>query len=123
MKKTLLMLAASALVSTTALAQATTTDVKVRDNGTVKATTTVGDEKVVTKTGKTDVGAALDNTKDATGNVARRAGRGIEKGAKATGRAVKRGAKATSRGVRRGAQKTGSAVRRTTEKTETKTEN
>ena len=125
MKKTLLLVAVSALFSTAALAQPTTpaqTDVNVRDNGTVKATTTVGDEKVTTKTGKTNVGAALDNTKDATGNVARKAGRGVKKGAKATARVAKRGAKATSRTVRKGAQKTSGAVRDVTEKAEQKTE-
>ena len=65
MKKALLLLAACAF-TTAAFAQTPETEVKVRDNGT---------KKVVTKTGKTNVGAALENTVDAAGNVAKKAGR------------------------------------------------
>ncbi|WP_310397066.1 hypothetical protein [Hymenobacter sp.] len=102
MKKLILLLALFAF-ATTAFAQTTpTTEVKVRDNGT---------EKVVTKTGKTNVGQALDNTKDATGNVARKAGSAVERGAKKTGSAVKSGT-----------QKAGRAVKRSTQKAEAKTE-
>ncbi len=103
MKKMLMMLTAAAFVSSAAIAQdVPKTEVKVRDNGTVKATT---------KTGKTNVGAALDNTKDAAGNVIHRAGH-----------AIKRGAKKTSHAVRRGADKTSSAMKRGTAKAEAKTE-
>lgn len=107
MKKIFLLLAGLALATTAANAQDVTpanpkTEVKVRDNGT---------EKVVTKTGKTNVGAALDNTKDAAGNVLRKAGH-----------AVKGGAKKTTRVVRRGADKTSGTVKKETKKLEDKTE-
>ena len=107
MKKTLLLLASLALATSAANAQDVTpanpkTEVKVRDNGT---------EKVVVKTGKTNVGAALDNTKDAAGNVAHK-----------TGHILKRGAQKTGHAVKRGAQKTSSAVKTTTKKAEAKTE-
>jgi len=107
MKKTFLLLAGLALATTAANAQDVTpanpkTEVKVRDNGT---------EKVVAKTGKTNVGAALDNTKDAAGNILHKAGH-----------AVKRGAKKTSRVVKRDANKTSSAVKNETKKLENKTE-
>ena len=102
MKKIIFLLAFSAF-STAAFAQTTpTTEVKVRDNGTTKITT---------KTGKTDVGQALDNTKDAAGNVAKK-----------TGSAIKRGAKKTTGAVKRGARKTGSAIKAETKKMEEKTE-
>jgi hypothetical protein len=78
MKKITLLLAFSAF-ATAAFAQTTpSTEVKVRDNGTTK---------VVTKTGKTNVGQALDNTKDAAGNVAHKTGSAIKRGARKTGRA------------------------------------
>jgi hypothetical protein len=88
MKKTLMLLAGLALATTAANAQDVTpanpkTEVKVRDNGT---------EKVVVKTGKTNVGAALDNTKDAAGNVVHKTGHVLKRGAQKTGHAVKRGA-------------------------------
>ncbi len=102
MKKVTLLLAFSAF-ATTAFAQTTpTTEVKVRDNGT---------KKVVTKTGKTNTGQALDNTVDAAGNVAEK-----------TGSAIKRGAKKTARAVKRGTQKVGKKTVKTTEKMEAKTE-
>lgn len=107
MKKTFLLLAGLALATTAANAQDVTpanpkTEVKVRDNGT---------EKVVIKTGKTNVGAALDNTKDAAGNVLHKASH-----------AVKRGAKKTTRVVKRGADKTSATVKKETKKLEDKTE-
>lgn len=81
MKKVFLLLAACAF-TTAAIAQTPETEVKVRDNGT---------KKVVTKTGKTNVGQALENTADAAGNVAKKAGRGIKKGTQKVGRKVKHG--------------------------------
>lgn len=87
MKKATLLLALFAF-ATTAFAQTTpSTEVKVRDNGTTK---------VVTKTGKTNVGEALENTKDAAGNIAKKSGSAIKRGAKKTGRAVKRGTRKVS---------------------------
>ncbi len=83
MKKVMLLLAACAF-TTAAIAQTPETEVKVRDNGT---------KKVVTKTGKTNVGQALDNTADAAGNVAKKAGRGIKKGTQKVGRGLKKGTK------------------------------
>jgi hypothetical protein len=99
----------------TAPTQTTTTEteVKVRDNGT---------EKVVTKTGKTNVGQALDNTADAAGNVAKKAGTGIKRGAKKTGTVVKRGVKKTGTAVKRGSQKISSKAKEGTQKAEAKTE-
>ncbi len=102
MKKVTLLLAALAF-SATAFAQTTpTTEVKVRDNGTTK---------VVTKTGKTNTGQAIENTKDAAGNVARK-----------TGSAMKRGTKKAVRATKRGTQKVGRKVANGTEKMEAKTE-
>ncbi|WP_216680288.1 hypothetical protein [Hymenobacter siberiensis] len=102
MKKITLLLAFSAF-ATAAFAQTTpSTEVKVRDNGTTK---------VVTKTGKTNVGQALDNTKDAAGNVAHK-----------TGSAIKRGARKTGRAVKRGTQKVGKKTVKATQKAEAKTE-
>ena len=73
MKKVILLLAACAF-TTVSFAQTTpTTEVKVRDNGT---------KKVVTKTGKTNVGQALENTADAAGNLVEKGGDAIESGAK-----------------------------------------
>jgi hypothetical protein len=119
MKKMLMLLTAAAFVSTAAVAQdaptqtTPSTEVKVRDNGTVKATT---------KTGKTNVGQALDNTKDAAGNVAHKSGSAIKRGAKKTGHAVKRGAQKTKAAVKSGAQKTSSAAKEGTATLENKTE-
>ena len=102
MKKVTLLLALSAF-ATAAFAQTTpTTEVKTRDNGTTK---------VVTKTGKTNVGQALENTKDAAGNVAHK-----------TGSAVKRGAKKTRHAVKHGTQKVGNKTVEATQKAEAKTE-
>ena len=102
MKKVTLLLAISAF-ATTAFAQTTpSTEVKTRDNGTTK---------VITKTGKTNTGQAIENTKDAAGNVAKR-----------TGSAIKRGAKKTTRAVKRGTQKMGNKSVEGTQKVEVKTE-
>jgi hypothetical protein len=102
MKKATFLLVFSAF-ATAAFAQTTpSTEVKVRDNGTTK---------VVTKTGKTNTGQAIDNTKDAAGNVAKK-----------TGSAIKRGAKKTTRAVKRGTQKMGNKTVKATEKIEAKTE-
>ncbi len=88
MKKVTLLLASLAF-STAAFSQTTpTTEVKVRDNGT---------EKVVTKTGKTNVGQALDNTVDAAGNVVKKAEHSIKRGAKKTASKVKRTSQKASR--------------------------
>ncbi|MBF9220036.1 hypothetical protein [Hymenobacter ruricola] len=96
MKKVTLLLALCAF-ATASYAQTTpTTEVKVRDNGT---------EKVVTKTGKTNVGQALDNTKDAAGNVAHKTGHAIKSGAKKTGHAVKHGAQKVSGKAKEGTAK------------------
>ncbi|MGI4762902.1 MAG: hypothetical protein ACRYF0_19480 [Janthinobacterium lividum] len=81
MKNVILLLAACAFTTAT-FAQTPETEVKVRDNGT---------KKVVTKTGKTNVGAALENTTDAAGNVAKKAGRKIKSGANKVSRKAKRG--------------------------------
>lgn len=84
MKKAFLLLAACAF-TTAAIAQTTpTTEVKTRDNGT---------KKIVTKTGKTNVGQALENTADAAGNVAKKAGKGIKRGTQKLSRKVKKGTK------------------------------
>jgi hypothetical protein len=79
MKKVFLLLAACAF-TTAAFAQTPETEVKVRDNGT---------KKVVTKTGKTNVGQALENTADAAGNVAKKTGKKIKHGSQKVGRKVK----------------------------------
>jgi hypothetical protein len=84
MKKVILLLATCAF-ATAAFAQTTpTTEVKVRDNGT---------KKVVTKTGKTNVGAALENTADAAGNVVHKAGHSIKHGTQKAGRKLRRSTK------------------------------
>ena len=102
MKKATLFLVLSAF-TTTAFAQTTpSTEVKVRDNGTTK---------VVTKTGKTNVGQAIDNTKDAAGNVAHK-----------TGSAMKRGAMKTKHAVKHGASKMSEKTKEGTAKMEAKTE-
>ena len=102
MKKATLFLALFAF-AITAFAQTTpSTEVKVRDNGTTK---------VVTKTGKTNVGQALDNTKDAAGNVVHK-----------TGHAIKRGAMKTKHAVKRGANKVSEKTKEGTAKMEAKTE-
>jgi Ni/Co efflux regulator RcnB len=79
MKKVLLLLAACAF-TTASFAQTPETEVKVRDNGT---------KKIVTKTGKTNVGQALENTADAAGNVAKKTGKKIKHGTQKVGRKVK----------------------------------
>jgi hypothetical protein len=102
MKKVTLLLALCAF-ATASFAQTTpTTEVKTRDNGTTK---------VVTKTGKTNAGQAIDNTKDAAGNVAKK-----------TGHAIKRGAQKTGSAVKHGAHKVGEKTKEGTAKMEAKTE-
>ncbi len=83
MKKVILLLATCAF-TTAAFAQTPETEVKVRDNGT---------KKVVTKTGKTNVGAALENTADAAGNVAKKAGRKIKRGSQKVSRKARTGSR------------------------------
>ncbi|GAC1369810.1 MAG: hypothetical protein NVS3B25_26850 [Hymenobacter sp.] len=79
MKKVTLLLALSAF-ATAAFAQTTpTTEVKVRDNGTVKATT---------KTGRTDAGQVLHDSKVATKHAAKNTGHAIKKGARKVKNAV-----------------------------------
>lgn len=112
--KTLGFFVAACSIATASFAQTETprTEVKTRDNGTEKITTVQADgARTVTKTGKTNVGAAVDNTTDAAGNVLHKAGH-----------AIKRGAKKTGRVVRRGANKTTSTVKKGTAKMEAKTE-
>ena len=112
MKKALLLLAASAF-ATASFAQTTpTTEVKERDNGTKKIVTTdANGETSVTKTGKTNVGAALENTADAAGNVASKTG---EKAS----RIFKKGKKKTQKP----GYKVGKKLRQQTNKLEKKTE-
>ena len=83
MKNAILLLAACAF-ATASFAQTPETEVKVRDNGT---------KKVVTKTGKTNVGAALDNTADAAGNLAKKAGHKIKHGSQKVSRKARKGSK------------------------------
>jgi len=101
MKKALLLLAVGAF-ATASFAQTPTTEVKTRDNGT---------KKVVTKTGKTNVGAALSNTADAAGNVAEKAGAKIKSG-------FHKGAKKT----KSASYKASSKLRKDTQKLEAKSE-
>lgn len=101
MKKALLLLAACAF-ATASFAQTPDTEVKVRDNGT---------KKVVTKTGKTNVGQALENTGDAAGNLA-------EKGVNG----VKRGFHKGKRATKRTSYKASSKLKKDTQKLENKTE-
>lgn len=105
---------AASCIATASFAQQETprTEVKTRDNGTQKVTTVNPDgSRTVTKTGKTNLGAAADNTKDAAGNVATKAGRG-----------VKKGAKKVVGGVRKGARKVTGTTKKATSKAEEKTE-
>ncbi|MFD1871755.1 hypothetical protein [Hymenobacter bucti] len=101
MKNAILLLAACAF-TTASFAQTPETEVKVRDNGT---------KKVVTKTGKTNVGQALENTTDAAGNLAKK-----------TGSKIKSGTKKGVRKVKSGTQKVGKETVKGSEKIEAKTE-
>ena len=83
MKKATLILALTTFATTAFAQTAPSTEVKVRDNGTTK---------VVTKTGRTDAGEAIHDTKTATKNVAHKTGHAIKRGAHKTSHAVKRGA-------------------------------
>ncbi len=96
MKKAILLLTSFAFTTATFAQTAPTTEVKVRDNGT---------KKVVTKTGKTNVGQALENTTDAAGNVAKKAGKAVKKGAKKAGHAVKRTSEKASTKAKKGTAK------------------
>lgn len=93
MKKTLLMLAGLALATTAAQAQtAPTTDVKVRDNGTMKTETTNADgSKVEVKTGRTNTGEVLNAGAQGTKKVARKSARAVKSGAKKVKRGVQKG--------------------------------
>ena len=83
MKKATLLLALTAFATTAFAQTAPSTEVKVRDNGTTK---------VVTKTGRTDAGEAIHDTKMATKNVAHKTGHAMKRGAHKASHAVKRGA-------------------------------
>jgi hypothetical protein len=72
MKKALLLLAATAF-ATASFAQTPETEVTTRPNGT---------KKIVTTTGKTNVGQALENTADAAGNVAKKGAAKVKHGFK-----------------------------------------
>lgn len=96
MKKALLLLASFAF-TTAAFAQTTpTTEVKVRDNGT---------KKVVTTTGKTNVGQALENTTDAAGNLVKKGANAVEKGAKKAARKTKSASLKASRKAKKSTAK------------------
>lgn len=93
MKKVILLLASFAFTAT-AFAQTTpTTEVKERDNGT---------KKVVVKTGKTNVGQALENTTDAAGNIVKKGANAVERGAKKAGRKIKKDTQKAGRKVKEG---------------------
>lgn len=95
MKKAILLLASFAF-ATTAFAQTTpTTEIRERDNGT---------KKVVVKTGKTNVGQALENTTDAAGNIVKGAN-AVERGAKKAGRKIKKDTQKAGRKVKEGTSK------------------
>ena len=80
MKNAILLLAACAF-TTASFAQTPSTEVKTRNNGSKKIVTERADgSTTVTKTGKTNVGAALSNTADAAGNLADKAGHKIKSG-------------------------------------------
>ena len=76
MKNAILLLAACAF-TTASFAQTPTTEVKTRDNGT---------KKIVTKTGKTNAGQAIENTADAAGNLAKKTGKKIKHGTQKLGK-------------------------------------
>ncbi|RYU79958.1 hypothetical protein [Hymenobacter persicinus] len=85
MKKAFLLLSLAAF-STAAFAQEPMkSETKVRSNGTVKTET---------RTGRTEAGQAVHDTKEGTKTVARKTGHVVKKGANKTGHAVKKGAKA-----------------------------
>ena len=101
-------------ISTAALAQQETprTTVKKRDNGTEKITTVKANgARTVTTTGKTNVGAVLDNTKDAAGNL-------VKKGE----HVAKRGGHKVAKGAEKGSLKASTEVKKATAEAEKKTE-
>ena len=80
MKNAILLLAACAF-TTASFAQTPSTEVTTRNNGSKKIVTERADgSTTVTKTGKTNVGAALSNTTDAAGNLVDKAGKKIKHG-------------------------------------------
>ncbi|RZK96772.1 MAG: hypothetical protein EOO62_28735 [Hymenobacter sp.] len=80
MKNAILLLAACAF-TTASFAQTPSTEVSTRNNGTKKIVTKRADgSETVTKTGKTNVGAALENSTDAAGNLIDKAGKKIKHG-------------------------------------------
>jgi len=85
MKKALLLLTFAAF-STVAFAQEPMkTETTVRPNGTVKTES---------RTGRTEAGQVVHDTKEGTKHVAKKTGSAVNKGAHKTGHAVKKGAKA-----------------------------
>jgi hypothetical protein len=87
MKKALLLLTLAAF-STAAFAQTQEpikTETKVRPNGTVKTES---------RTGRTEAGQAVHNTKEDAKYAGQKTGHVVKKGAQKTGHAVKKGAKA-----------------------------
>ena len=111
MKNAILLLAACAF-TTASFAQTPSTEVTTRNNGTKKIVTKRADgSETVTKTGKTNVGAALENTTDAAGNLIDKAGNKIEHGAK-------KGAKKVKSTTQKGSRK----LRTSTKEMENKTE-
>ncbi|OGX89819.1 hypothetical protein [Hymenobacter coccineus] len=96
MKKALLLLASFAFTTAAFAQTAPTTEVKTRDNGTTK---------VVTTTGKTNVGQALENTTDAAGNLVKKGANAVEKGAKKAARKTKSASLKASRKAKKGTAK------------------
>ena len=96
--KTLSLFVAACAIATASYAQQEKpkVEVKTRDNGTKKITKVNADgSTTVTKTGKTNVGATLDNSVDAAGNVAKKGAKVVKVGAKkVTGTTKKATAKA-----------------------------
>jgi len=95
MKKILMLLAAAAF-STAAFAQGE--KVVVRDEATgAKTETTVRDNgtvKTETRTGRTEAGEKVYNTKEDVKDAGKKTGKVVKKGAQKTGKAVKKGVKA-----------------------------
>ena len=95
--KKILMLAA-VLAFSTAAASAQEVKTTTRDNSTGAKTTVTerdnGTVKVESRTGRTEAGEVVHDTKQGTKRVARKTGNAVETGARKTGHAVKKGAKA-----------------------------
>lgn len=94
--KKILMLLTMAAFSTAAFAQGD--KVVVKDDATgAKTTATVRDNgtvKTETRTGRTEAGQKVHNTKEDAKYAGKKTGKAVEKGAKKTGKAVEKGAKA-----------------------------